>query len=201
MSRKRSGFHVSASSPQTCGSLQRINTSFSVVYEGIAYLLYEHIDIDSHCPARMGIERIISPVVEMMGSDKGITSSFTASRQRLKTMGWNRSVSCRQVPQYQLKKYCERIRAHLDRIQDRGHRVEVVNRETRIAPSENRRTSRPDLRAHLCLILGMLRQFPEHPRKSAGGRFVAGEREALHLCRHLCVCKLSLWILRRVGFD
>ena len=52
-------------------------------------------DVKTTWPARTGISVIVSPVVEVIGYARGITSSLTAIRGRYEAMLWYRRVSCK----------------------------------------------------------------------------------------------------------
>ena len=90
---------------------------------------------------------------------------------------------------------------YLDSIHGQRERVQVFYREVRVSAANDEGPTFLNLLAHPCLVLGVLRQLPQHPRKSVGSRFMAGKREALHLCSHLRVRELGLRVLRRVGFN
>lgn len=89
----------------------------------------------------------------------------------------------------------------LDSVHDERERVQILDREVRIAACGDERAAGLNLLAHPGLILGVPRELVRKEGKRRAGRLVACERERVHLRHELCICESSLQVRRGVCFD
>lgn len=94
--RNRPGFHLSASSPHTSGSLTfPLKNGSERASVGATHRLYEQNDMSICVPLHTGIAEIRSPDFVVIGNASGIVSSRVAILESCHTIGCNLMDSCR----------------------------------------------------------------------------------------------------------
>ena len=143
-------------------------------------------------------------MVDKTGRERGITSSFTATRGRPRAIGWNRNVSYtkRIVVNVRFSLHSDSLSATcLDGVDRQGQRIQIFGGK-RIAPAgDDLRAHASDFLAHAFLVLGVLGQLIQHERQGGRRGLVPCEREGVHLGDELLVVQARFAVCGGVCLD